>query len=47
MAIEKYKKAGINDINLKIYPKARHELLNELNKEEVIDDVINWVNDRI
>ncbi|NFI05696.1 alpha/beta hydrolase [Clostridium botulinum] len=47
VASEKYKKAGINDINLKIYPKARHELLNEFNKEEVINDVINWINNRI
>ncbi|NFG27105.1 alpha/beta hydrolase [Clostridium botulinum] len=46
-ASEKYKKAGINGINLKIYPKARHELLNEFNKEEVINDVINWINNRI
>lgn len=47
VASEKYKKAGINDVDSKIYSKARHELLNEINKDEVINDVVNWINKRV
>ena len=47
VAVEKYKKAGINDVSSKIYPKARHELLNEINKDDIISEVINWINDKL
>lgn len=35
------------DVSLKLYPKDRHEILNELNKEEVVDDIISWIEDRL
>ena len=38
-----YKK-GHNNVTLKLYPNDRHELLNELDKETVKADVINWCN---
>ena len=38
-----YKKAGIEDVNYKFYPGARHEILNEINKEEVYLDIIEWL----
>ncbi len=38
-----YKKAGISDIELKLYPEGRHEMLNETNREEVYNDVISWL----
>ncbi len=41
------KKAGIKDIEYKLYKKGRHEMLNEINKEEVFDDVVAWVEKRI
>ena len=44
---KQYEKAGINDLTLKIYEGGRHEMLNEINKEEVERDFINWLNDRI
>jgi alpha-beta hydrolase superfamily lysophospholipase len=43
----KYQKAGINDITLKLYKGGRHEMLNEVNKNEVEQDVINWLNEKI
>jgi alpha-beta hydrolase superfamily lysophospholipase len=43
----KYQKAGINDITLKLYKDGRHEMLNEVNKNEVEQDVINWLNEKI
>lgn len=38
-----YKNTGVEDITLKLYPEARHELLNELNREEVTKDIIAWL----
>ncbi|MBE6877645.1 MAG: alpha/beta hydrolase [Ruminococcaceae bacterium] len=43
---ENYKKAGVKDITLKLYEGGRHEMLNELNKEEVYTDILNWIENR-
>lgn len=37
-----YKRAAIFDVRLKLYPGARHESLNETNRQEVIEDFIAW-----
>ena len=34
--------AAIFDVRLKLYANARHETLNETNRQEVIDDFITW-----
>ncbi|WEG12553.1 lysophospholipase [Pullulanibacillus sp. KACC 23026] len=39
-----YEKAGLNQIDIKLYEGARHELLNELNREEVMLDLLKWMN---
>lgn len=36
-------KAGNNNVQLKIYPNARHEILNETNKEEVWQDLVEFL----
>lgn len=36
-----------NDKTLKIYPNLYHEIFNEVNKDEVINDLINWCNERV
>jgi alpha-beta hydrolase superfamily lysophospholipase len=41
---EKYKNAGLKNVTVKIYDGARHEIINEPNKEEVMSDMINWLN---
>lgn len=38
-----YAKAGIGDLTLKLYEGARHELLNETCREQVTEDVIEWL----
>ncbi len=38
-----YKKAGCTDVAVKIYDGGRHEMLNELNRQEVYQDVKNWI----
>jgi len=39
----KYQKAGIKDITIKLFTDGRHEMLNETNKEEVYNFVLNWL----
>ncbi|GAE87114.1 alpha/beta hydrolase [Acetivibrio straminisolvens] len=41
-----YEKMGIKDVTYKLYEDARHELVNELNRNEVIQDIITWMNNR-
>lgn len=43
---DKYKKNGVKDVELKIYPDCRHDLLHELNLAEVYQDILNWLNER-
>jgi alpha-beta hydrolase superfamily lysophospholipase len=38
-----YKAAGISDLSLKLYPGARHEILNETNRDEVTMDICDWI----
>jgi alpha-beta hydrolase superfamily lysophospholipase len=46
--VEAYRKnSGIQDIELFVYHEARHEIYNELNKEEIIQDLIDWINLRV
>ena len=42
-AAEMFKKAGMKQVDVKIYPLCRHEIHNELNKEEVYQDVLKWM----
>ncbi|CAM3761574.1 alpha/beta hydrolase [Ectopseudomonas alcaliphila] len=37
------REAGVHDVQLKIYPEARHELLNESNRDEVTAHLIDWL----
>ena len=42
-----YQDIGIRDITLKLYENARHEILNETNKEEVKADILGWIENRL
>lgn len=46
-AYNKYKDLQMKDVSLKLYKDGRHEMLNELNKLEVYDDILSWMNIRI
>jgi alpha-beta hydrolase superfamily lysophospholipase len=41
--VERFRSVGLSDISVKVYPGARHELLHETNRAEVIADVVAWV----
>lgn len=40
------KRSKLPDVTLIVYPEARHEIFNELNRDEVERDVIEWLNAR-
>lgn len=42
-AAESMEKAGAEDITLRLFPAMRHEILNELGKEEVYDFILEWI----
>ena len=44
--VERYRAAGVRDLTLTLYPDGRHEMLNELNRDEVYRDVIEWITSR-
>jgi alpha-beta hydrolase superfamily lysophospholipase len=41
--VKKYRAAGIEKIDFVLYPGARHECLNEINREEVMRNLIKWL----
>lgn len=43
--IDLYKKLGIKDISYKFYKDGRHEMLNETNRTEVMEDILAWINE--
>jgi alpha-beta hydrolase superfamily lysophospholipase len=43
MLANAYRKLGIEDVILFVYEDARHEIYNETNKEEVLNDLANWL----
>lgn len=44
MLAKAFTRAGVQDVTMIIYPEARHEVFNELNKQEVLADLTNWLN---
>jgi alpha-beta hydrolase superfamily lysophospholipase len=39
----RYRDAGLVDVTVRMYDGARHEILNELNRDEVTADVVAWL----
>lgn len=46
-AAQAFEKAGIQQVKTKLYPLCRHEILLEINREEIYEDVLNWLEERI
>jgi len=42
-AYKRYKENGMKDVKMKLYEHDRHEILNELDKEQVYDDLLKWL----
>ncbi len=43
--IEAYRRAGLTNVRFRFYPEGRHETLNEINREEVVADLLAWLDD--
>ena len=43
--VDRYEKAGLSDVTLKAYAGARHEVFNETNRDEVVDDLVDWLDE--
>ena len=42
-----FRKAGMRDVSIKLYPDCRHEILNELCKADVMNDVLAWLDSKL
>lgn len=42
---ESFRSAGVKDLSIKLYPDGRHEMLNELCRDGVYRDVLDWLED--
>lgn len=40
---QRYRDAGVSDVTVMLYPGARHEIVNETNRDEVTADVVDWL----
>ena len=40
---EQFRQAGMKNVSVKLYKDARHELFNEINRDEVLSDLIRWL----
>ena len=45
--VQKFKEAGMKDVTCKLYALCRHEILNEINKDEIFEDILNWMREKI
>lgn len=42
-----FRRAGMTDVSVRIYPLCRHEILNEINKEDIFEDIVQWIEKRV
>ena len=40
---QRYRSAGLTDVTVVTYPDARHEILNETNRADVVTAMIDWL----
>lgn len=43
---DSFRRAGVRSATVRLYPGGRHEMLNETNREEVISDLLSWLQDQ-
>lgn len=41
------RRGGLSDVTVKVYEGARHEVFNETNRDEVIEDLIGWLRGKL
>jgi len=45
--VEAFRKVGMEDVSVRIYPLCRHEIFNEINREQVYEDVRKWIEKKL
>jgi alpha-beta hydrolase superfamily lysophospholipase len=45
--VDRLRAAGVKDLTVHVYPGARHEVLNETNRAEIIAELTGWLHDRL
>ena len=45
-AYDSFRRAGVRDVSLRLYPELRHEILNEACGEEVFQDIYQWLTEK-
>lgn len=43
---QRYKECGIQDVEMKLYENDRHEILNEVDRDIVFQDILKWLENR-
>jgi alpha-beta hydrolase superfamily lysophospholipase len=41
--VDRMRAAGVDDVTVRVYDGARHELFNEINRADVTDDLLQWI----
>jgi len=44
---QRWRDAGVQQIDTLYYPGGRHEMLNETNRDQVMDDIVSWLNTQL
>ncbi len=45
--VDRYRAAGLTDVTLTVWPEARHEVFNETNRDEVVAEVVGWLDSHL
>jgi alpha-beta hydrolase superfamily lysophospholipase len=40
---DRFRRVGVQDVTLRMWPEARHEILNETNRDEVEQELVDWL----
>lgn len=43
LVAQRYRDAGVRDVEVHVYPDARHEVFNETNRDEITADLVTWL----
>ena len=43
LIVKQFQDMGMKNVFLKMYPEDRHEILNEINRREVYEDIYGWL----
>ncbi|CAF1454123.1 unnamed protein product, partial [Adineta ricciae] len=45
--VDRFQAAGLKDVTFKSYSEARHEVLNETNRQDIVNDILDWIEKKL